>query len=33
MFNMHLSTYLKIQVYENSCHAPISSIWKYSCNW
>jgi hypothetical protein len=27
-FNMHLSIFLKIQVQENRCHYPTSSIWK-----
>jgi hypothetical protein len=27
---MHLSTFLKIQVQENMCHTPISSIWQYN---
>jgi hypothetical protein len=27
-FNMHLNIYLKIQVQENRCHYPTSTIWK-----
>jgi hypothetical protein len=27
-FNLHLNIYFKIQVQENRCHYPTSSIWK-----
>jgi len=28
-FNMHLNTFLEIQVHESRCHTFASSIWKY----